>query len=94
MYGLLDLGPSKSFEHVPTSAILLLRRLLSFISWVELEHPNITLTDAGCFNPYAQPSITSQGGELAQLKPQSNISGCVPQARTSDGLLDNTTGAF
>ncbi len=58
---------------------LRLRRLLSFISWVELDHPNVTLTGDGCFNPYAQPSIASQGGELAQLKPQSNITGCVPQ---------------
>ncbi len=56
-----------------------LRRLLSFISWVEVQHSNVSLTGDGCFNPYAQQSITSQGGELAQLKPQSNISGCVPQ---------------
>ena len=57
------------------------RRLLSFIAWAEVEHANVTLSDAGCFNPYAQPSIMSHGGLLAQLRPQKNISGCVPKAR-------------
>ena len=54
--------------------------------WVEAEHSDVTLTGDGCFNPYAQQSIMSQGGELAQLKLQTNISGCVPQASTYPSL--------
>jgi hypothetical protein len=55
-------------------------RLLSFIQWVEAEHPEVNLTQHGCFNPY----VGAVEAPLSALSQPEQIGGCVPQVPVED----------
>lgn len=59
----------------PPNFIPILCRLLSFIQWVEAEHPEVALTSDGCFNPY----VVSAEPPLSMLAAPQPIGGCVPR---------------
>jgi hypothetical protein len=50
-------------------------RLLSFVQWVEAEHPEVHLTQDGCFNPY----VGAVEAPLSELSQPQQIGGCIPQ---------------
>lgn len=62
-------------------------RLLSFIQWVETEHPEVNLTGHGCFNPY----VGAVEAPLSALSQPKQIGGCVPQVPTEDSQQCSAT---